>query len=140
MLCPECRNETHSKNKGLIRHRICRSCGYEFTTIEVLYEPMSTKEKLEKFMRDRKRNTDTATLSAYFMVAAKTINRLMRELELEGKITSNKGKGGKNIWQWNYGVAVPPKPAPVRPIEPAPVVGQRTKETQSYPHIRGYDD
>ena len=101
---------------------------------------MSTKEKLEKFMRDRKRNTDTATLSAYFMVAAKTINRLMKELELEGKVTSNKGKGGKNIWQWNYAVAVPPKPAPVRPIEPAPIVRKTIPSQPSYPHIRGYDD
>ena len=140
MLCPECRNETHSKNKGIIRHRICRNCGYAFTTIEVLYEPeMSTKEKLIKFMRDRKRNTDTATLAAYFMVTSKTVNRLMGELELEGKVIGNKGSGGKNIWQWNS-LAVPTKPAPVRPVEPAPVVGQRTKATQSYPHIRGYDD
>lgn len=142
MLCPECQGETRSKNKGIIRHRTCRSCGHEFTTIETIHEPeMNTKQKLEKFLRDRKRNTDTATLSAYFMVTPKTVNRLMGELEHEGKVIGNKGKGGKNIWQWNHSVAVSPKPAPVQHrVEPAPVVGQRTKETKSYPHIRGYDD
>ena len=141
MLCPECQGETKSKNKGVIRHRTCRECGHEFTTIETIYEPeMSTKEKLIKFMRDRKRNTDTATLAAYFMVTPTTINRLMKELQNEGKVFGQVGSGNKNIWQWNHSVAVPTKPVAVRRPEPTPVVGQRTKETKSYPHVRGYDD
>jgi len=140
MLCPECQGETKSKNKGVIRHRTCRSCGHEFTTIEVLYEPeMNTKEKLMKFMRDRKRNTDTATLAAYFMVTPATINRLMKELQDEGKVFGQVGSGNKNIWQWNS-LAVSAKPAPVRLIEPAPVVRKTIPSQPSYPHIRGYDD
>lgn len=142
MLCPLCQNETRSKNKGRIRHRTCRACGHEFMTQEVVIEPkMSTKEKLERFMRDRKKPADTATLAAYFMVNATTINYCMRELEHERKITRTKGANGKNIWQWNYKLAVPPAPTPVRrSIEPAPRIGPPTKATQSYPHIRGYDD
>lgn len=141
MLCPLCKNETKSKNKGLIRHRTCRACGHEFSTIEVLYEPeMTVKQKLEKFMRDRKRVTDTATLAAYFMVAPSTINRVMGELENEGKIYHQAGPRNKNLWQWNYSLAVPAKPVAIRPIEPAPVVGRPIKATQSYPHVRGYDD
>ena len=140
MLCPECQGETKSKNKGVIRHRTCRSCGYEFTTIEVLYEPeMSTKEKLIKFMRDRKRNTDTATLAAYFMVTPATINRLMKELQDEGKVVGQIGSGNKNVWQWNS-LAVPAKPVVVPSREPAPVVRKKIPSQPSYPHVRGYDD
>jgi len=142
MLCPKCQGETRSKNKGCVRHRTCRACGHEFTTIEVIKEPeMNTKQKLEKFMQSRKKTVDTATLAAYFMVNVTTINHAMGELEREGKITRTKAKNGKNIWQWNYDVALPKPPAPVRPrIEPAPRIGPPTKATQSYPHIRGYDD
>lgn len=141
MLCPLCQNETRSKNKGHIRHRTCRACGHEFTTIEVIKEPeMSAKEKLERFMRDRKKPVDTATLAAYFMVNATTINHAMGELENEDKIIRSKAKGGKNIWQWNYRLAFPPKPVTARPVEPAPVIGTPIKATTSYAHVRGYDD
>lgn len=141
MLCPLCQNETRSKNKGHIRHRTCRACAHEFTTIEVIKEPeMSTKEKLERFMRDRKKAVDTATLAAYFMVNTTTINHAMGELENEDKIIRSKAKGGKNIWQWNYRLAFPPKPAPARPVEPAPVIGTPIKAAPNYAHVRGYDD
>ena len=141
MLCPLCQSETRSKNKGCVRHRTCRSCGHEFTTIEIIKEPeMSVKQKLERFMKDRKKPVDTATLAAYFMVNASTVNQAMKELEDEGKITREKARGGKNIWQWNHRLALPPKPAPARLVEPAPVIGPRVKATPSYPHVRGYDD
>jgi len=141
MLCPLCQNETRSKNKGCVRHRTCRACGHEFTTIEVIKEPeMSTKEKLERFMRDRKKPVDTATLAAYFMVHTTTINENMRELESEDKILRFKAKGGKNVWSWNYRVAFPFKPATARSLEPAPVIGTPIKATTSYAHVRGYDD
>lgn len=102
---------------------------------------MNTKEKLECFMRDRKKAVDTATLAAYFMVDTTTVNHNMRTLEDEGKVIRSKGSRGKNVWQWSPQVAVPSKPAPVRPrSEPAPIVGRRTPAAPSYPHVRGYDD
>jgi hypothetical protein len=142
MLCPLCQNETRSKNKGCVRHRTCRSCGHEFTTIEIIKEPeMNTKQKLEKFIKDRKKSVDTATLAAYFMVNATTVNHAMGELVREEKIIQTKAKGGKNIWGWNYQLAVSKPPAPVRHRpEPTPRIGPPTKEAKSYPHVRGYDD
>ena len=101
---------------------------------------MSTKEKLERFMRDRKKPVDTATLAAYFMVHTTTINENMRDLESEDKILRFKAKGGKNVWSWNYRLAFPPKPATARPVEPAPIVGAPIKATPSYAYVRGYDD
>jgi len=141
MLCPECFGDTKSENKGIIRHRVCRSCGHKFSTIEVLYEPeMHTREKLEKFMRERKRPTTTAVLAAYFMVSSGTINKLMGQMENAGKVTRTKLSGGKNQWSWNHKLALPQPPAPVQPRrEPAPIVGSPIKE-KSYAHIRGYDD
>jgi len=100
---------------------------------------MHTREKLEKFMRERKRPTTTAVLAAYFMVSSGTINKLMKDFEDAGKVKRTKLAGGKNQWSWNH-LAVPPKPAPVRPNEPAPVIGKKIPPTPSYAHIRGYDD
>lgn len=141
MLCPKCNEDTKAANKGIIRHRTCRFCKYEFITIEVIYEPMSTKEKLEKFMADRKRHIKTSVLAAYFMVASSTVNRLMGELENEGKVTRTREAGGRNVWGWNHSMAVPKPPAQVqRSSQPAPVVGRPTPPTPSYPHVRGYDD
>ena len=142
MLCPECNGDTLSANRGIIRRRTCRECGHQFQTIEVVYDPvMHTKEKLERFMRERKKPSTTAVLAAYFMVASTTINQLMKDLESEGKVTRSKGSHGKNIWSWNYRMAVPQPSAPVRHHrEPAPVVGRPVPPTPSYAHVRGYDD
>lgn len=101
---------------------------------------MNTKEKLEKFMSNRKRAEDTGTLAAYFMCGKSTINRIMGELENENKVIRRKGSGGKNIWQWNY-VAFPKRPIAIQPNpEPTPTIGRPIKTTTSYPNIRGYDD
>ena len=102
---------------------------------------MPIKEKLEKFMRARKRSEDTATLAAYFMVDTTTVNRSMRELEHEGKITRTKGSKGKNIWTWNNRVAVPDKPVVKQQAKPTQVnFGTPFKAQTSYPNVRGYDD
>lgn len=141
MLCPKCRNETHSKNKGIIRHRTCRNCGYEFTTIEVIREePMTIKDKLEKFMRDRKRGENAATLAAYFMVTSTTIARNMKELENEGKVIKTQAARNSNVWHWNHRLAVPDKPAQTQQPQPFQIVGKTFKATTSYPNVRGYED
>lgn len=141
MLCPECFGDTKSENKGIIRHRVCRSCGHKFSTIEVLYEPeMHTREKLEKFMRERKRESTTAMLAAYFMVASSTINTLMTRLENEGKVSKTKGKNGKNLWRWIDQVAVPNKPVAKQQPQSNQIIGKAFKATTSYPHVRGYED
>lgn len=142
MLCPECSGDTLAANRGIIRRRTCKECGHQFETIEVLYNPtMHTKDKLEKFLRERKKPSTTAMLAAYFMVSSSTINKLMKDLEDEGKVTRSKAAHGKNIWSWNYRMAVPRVAAPVQPRrEPAPVVGPRIPPAPSYANIRGYDD
>jgi hypothetical protein len=104
---------------------------------------MTVKEKLEKFMRTRRRAEDTATLAAYFMVHPSTINHCMSELENEHKVIRAKGARGKNIWRWldSKRVVVAHKPVAKQQTQSVKdIVGTPFKAQTSYPHIRGYDD
>lgn len=102
---------------------------------------MTVKEKLEQFMRDRKRSVDTATLAAYFMVSTSTINRCMKELEDAEKVQKDTTSRGKYVWSWNYRLDVAHKPIAKLQPQRAPVsCGTPFKAPTSYPNIRGYDD
>jgi uncharacterized protein YfeS len=101
---------------------------------------MSIKEKLEKFMQNRKRQFDTQTLSVYFMCATTTINTAMKILENENKIIKRKGKNNKNIWQWNFEYAMPKITQYIKQDLRPPIAQNAIQSHINYQHIRGYDD
>lgn len=103
---------------------------------------MSTKDKLERFMRDRKKAIDTHTLAAYFMIDRSTVNRCMGELERERKVTRFKLKNGKNYWQTHAAKEQTQVPQVVmrQADTRIPMVGTPSKNFKNYEHVRGYDD
>jgi predicted transcriptional regulator len=94
---------------------------------------MSTVEKVERFLKERKTPVNTKLIANHFLMSMSAIQRALKELENAGK-AQRKRKANTHYWT-RTPVAVPsetPKlhnpPAFNRPIQ------------NSYPLIRGYED
>jgi DNA-binding transcriptional ArsR family regulator len=94
---------------------------------------MSTVEKVERFLKDRKAPVSTKMIADYFLMSMSAIQRALKELENAGK-AQRKRKANTHYWT-QIPVAVPREAVklPVTPTYNRPI-------QNSYPFIRGYED
>lgn len=94
---------------------------------------MAATDKIERYLRDRKRPVTSQQIADYFMYCRTTVQRALHDLEQTGKVTRTQQR------TWHIcRMAVPPVAAAV---ELAPQRATYDRPTlNSYPHARGYDD
>ena len=83
---------------------------------------MSTKDKVARYLQERKRMVDTQTIATYFLLSVSTVSKALSRLENEGKAIRQK-HGNFTFWKWNHqtSVAVPQTTYQVQPSEPTAV-------------------
>jgi biotin operon repressor len=112
MICPDCQAGTRvHKVEGKLRLRECLSCKKRFRTEEVLLHEVGamTKERLIKFLMERKNWQSYTGLAHHFAVSKTAVQSHMKQLEGEGLVIS-KIEGGQKLWQ------LANKPVPESPL------------------------
>lgn len=86
---------------------------------------MNATDKIERFLRERKRPVTVRQLADYFLIQETTVGQALKRLEQRHVARSTRA-GRRKLWTAARSVAVP-----------ANIVGTPPR---NYPHVRGYDD
>ncbi len=96
---------------------------------------MAATDKVERYLRDRKRPVTVEQMADYFMYNKSTIQKALNELKQANKATRTPQR------TWHVCRMAVPSVAAV--AEPGPAIQRATYDrpmVNSYPHARGYDD
>jgi DNA-binding transcriptional MocR family regulator len=96
---------------------------------------MAATDKVERYLRGRKRPVTSQQIADYFMYRRSTVQRALHDLEQAGKAT----RTPQRTWHICR-MAVPPVAAPAEPEPALPRATYDRPTLNSYPHARGYDD
>ena len=94
---------------------------------------MAATDKIERYLRDRKRPVTSQQIANYFMYCRATVQRALHDLEQTGKATRTPQRTWHVCRMAVSPVAAPDELAPQRATYDRPTLN-------SYPHARGYDD
>ena len=94
---------------------------------------MAATDKIERYLRDRKRPVTVKQMADYFMLSKSAIQKALNELEQTGKVTRTQQR------TWHICRMAVPTVAPFDELAPQRATYDRPT-LNSYPHARGYDD
>lgn len=97
-----------------------------------------TTEKVLRFLQERKRPVSANTIADHFLISIGLARRALHYLHACGQAqcrTSPLPTGGR-LSLWTAFPHYPPMDEQDEPAQPS----QSSRNTASYPHIRGYDD